>query len=155
KSFVLEPLDDLSVRFRKSLATCGHCSLAVEGYALLHRFNQIRKRRLGIRRNGKVDLREALEILIICFHIEVRGTNADKLCAGPNDAVVVAFDGVMERVRGSPQILNLNAYNDIGFPDHRTGALALIERMPRRKIHAAAKVDHGALQKLGELDQSI
>src|SRR5262249_13848991 len=61
----------------------------------------------------------------------------------------------MEGMGRAPEILDLETNDDIGLPDHRARAFALVERMPRREIHTAAKIDHGALQDAGEFNEPI
>src|SRR5262249_47949296 len=111
--------------------------------------------RLRISRNGEIDFREALEILVVRFHKNMSSTDADELGTGSNDSVVIALDVVMEGMGRAPEILDLEANDDIGLPDHRARAFALVERMPRREIHTAAKIDPGALQDAGEFNEPI
>ena len=65
-----------------------------------------------------------------------------------------AVDAVAEMRQRAPQIVHLDGENDIGLADQRP-AEALIERMPRREVHAAVIVDHRALQRLGEFDEVL
>ena len=51
----------------------------------------------------------------------------------------------------APQVVHLDGENDVGLADDGA-AKTLVERMPRRKIHAAGIVDDGALQGLGKFD---
>ena len=76
------------------------------------------------------------------------------LAPGRIVAVRIAFDLVVEGVVAPQKFVDLEAEDDIGLGDHGPGAVALIERVPAREIHAAAEIDHRRLQQLGQLDQA-
>jgi hypothetical protein len=117
--------------------------------------DQIGQRRFGVGRDGEINLLEALEILVFRFDVEGGGANADELGARPDDGVGITLDIVVEGVRRSPEILQLESEDHVALGEHRPGAIALVERMAAGKIHASAKIDHGALQRFGKLDQVI
>ena len=58
-------------------------------------------------------------------------------------------------VERRPVVVHLESEHDVGLPDIPARAAALIERMARRHVEARTRVDHRALQQLGELDQAI
>ena len=60
---------------------------------------------------------------------------------------------IAEVVYLSPEIRNLQANDEIGCANNSTGALCVIQRVQRRKVHAAPLVDHRSLQCFGEFDE--
>src|SRR5262245_51645303 len=87
--------------------------------------------------------------------MEMRGADADEFRPGPNDGVVIALNLVVEGMRRAPEILKLEANDDVSLPDHGARAVALVEQVAGRKIHAPTGVDYGALQELGQFDQAV
>ncbi len=67
------------MRFGELGAASLECALAVVGDQLLAGFNQRRQRRLGVGGNRKIDVRVALEILVIALGEQVARADADQL----------------------------------------------------------------------------
>ena len=119
----------------------------------LHRFDQGRKGRFGVRRHGHVDGLEALVVLIVRLRNEIDGADADQLGIGlyPSrvdaDAVLAIVD---IRVHCPPIVRELHAENDIGIVH---GSRRTPQVMGIREIHSPAMVDDDRLQRLRKLHQ--
>ncbi len=118
----------------------------------LHRFGERRQRRLAVAGDGEVEILVAREVLIVGLEVEIAGPERDDLGTLLGRRPRGAHDAVGEGIRRGPDIVRLEAENNVGLSERRPAG-ALVERMARREVHAAAIVEHRALQGLGQLHQ--
>ena len=119
----------------------------------LHASIERRQRRFGVGGHRDVDFRIALEVLIVALDVEVERGDADQLRARLDERPRRAGEPVAHRADGAPEVGQLEAEDDVGVGDELPRAARLIERMPRREVHAAALIDDRRLQRLGQLDE--
>ena len=141
------------MRRRELLAARRKGSLAGIVGQPLHRFGQRRQRRLRVTGNIEIGVLPAAEILIIGFQDKGRAlprviSLAPGLVPGDERRTMRSLKWV-----SVPHRSFISERQDhVGLADHGA-AKALIERMPRREIHAAGIVDDAALQRFGERDE--
>src|SRR4029077_2332454 len=99
----------------------------------------------------KVDFVKTPEVLVIGLHVEIAAAQRDDLRARLEIRPRAAHDAVAKRVERTPDVVHLDSEYDVGLADDGPSTRGLIERMPRREVHAASLVDHCALQRLGEV----
>ena len=59
-------------------------------------------------------------------------------------------------MRHAPEVDDFETQDHIRLTDGRArSAIGLVERMARREVHSRVRVEHAALQNVGELDQPI
>ena len=94
------------------------------------RLDECGQGRLGIGRNGKVDFRVPLEVLIVPLGGQIEGGDADQFRPGPDDGSRRPNDGVAHRVDGAPEVGQFETEDDICVRHELSGAVTVIERMP-------------------------
>ncbi len=152
---VARRLTGAPVRLLEAGAALLERAAPIVGRQPLDRLGQRRERRLGVGRHRDVHFRIALEVLEVALGEQIDRIDADEPRARPDARPRAAVQRVAEGVDRAPEVGQLEAEDDVGVGDELPGALALIERMPRRNVHAPALIDDRRLKRLGQLHEPL
>ena len=103
---------------------------------------EIGRRVAGIERDVRLDLR-------------VGRAEHDDLGARADARLIGTADEIVDLVQPCRRDRTVEREHDVGRTDRGVAALGVIERMPVGHVHARAVIDHGRLQRLGELSEQL
>ena len=121
------------------------CPLAIGGHQALHRFDQRRQCRFRIGGDRQIDFLIALEVLVIALVEKIAGVMLINFAPGLSIRVRTPYIQLLaERVNRAPEIVHFKAEDYVRIRDRSSPSHGLIQRMPRREVHAPVLIDHRA-----------